>query len=250
MTIKTDNLVFLHGWGMHSGVWNATAERLSATFNVTAVNLPGYGGKASLAPYTLETLAANIMAELPPVFNLCGWSLGGQLALTLARLLPDRVRRLVLVGTNPCFTRRPDWSCAIEASVLANFSRDLTEHYEATLKRFLALQVHGDAAARQTLAHLRRLLFAQGKPDGIVLSDGLDILLNSDLRSRIADIAVPALVIHGSFDQLVPVCAAEWLAQTLPQGRLQRLSGASHAPFLSHAAEFEAAISGFLQEQC
>ncbi|MHB0990221.1 MAG: pimeloyl-ACP methyl ester esterase BioH [Burkholderiales bacterium] len=249
MTIETDNLVFLHGWGMHSGVWNATAERLSARFNVTAVNLPGYGGKASVAPYTLETLAASIAAELPPVFDLCGWSLGGQLALTLARLLPDRVRRLVLVGTNPCFTRRPDWPCAIEASVLESFSCDLTERYEATLKRFLALQVHGDAAARQTLAHLRGLLFAQGKPDGIVLSNGLDILLNSDLRGEIAGIAVPALVMHGGSDRLVPVCAAEWLAQTLPQGRLQRFSGASHALFLSHPAEFDAAIIDFLQEQ-
>lgn len=248
MTSQTDNLVLLHGWGMHSGVWSATAERLSATYNVTAVNLPGYGGKSSVAPYTLETLAANIMAELPPVFHLCGWSLGGQLALTLARLLADRVQRLVLVGTNPCFTRRPGWPCAIEAAVFANFARDLTQHYEATLKRFLALQVHGDAAARQTLARLRGLLFAQGKPDGIVLSDGLDILLHGDLRNRIADISLPVLVIHGSSDQLVPVCAAEWLAQALPNGRLRTLQSASHAPFLSHPAEFEAAMSMFLQE--
>ncbi len=247
MTTETNNLVLLHGWGMHSGVWNATAERLSSRFNITAANLPGYGGKASVAPYTLETLAADIAPELPPVFDLCGWSLGGQLALTLARRLPDRVRRLVLVGTNPCFTRRTDWPCAIEASVLANFSRDLSVNYEVTLKRFLALQVHGDAAARQTLAHLRGLLFAQGKPDGIVLSNGLDILLTCDLRGEIAGVTVPVLIMHGSSDRLVPVCAAEWLAQTLPNGSLRTLQGASHAPFLSHPAEFEAAISSFLQ---
>ncbi|MHB1676148.1 MAG: pimeloyl-ACP methyl ester esterase BioH [Sulfuriferula sp.] len=247
MTEPMENLVLLHGWGMHSGVWSATAEHLSASFNITAVDLPGYGGKASIAPYTLEALATTVAAELPPLFNLCGWSLGGQLALALTRLMPERVQRLLLVGTNPCFTMRADWSCAIEPAIFSRFSQDLTDNYEATLKRFLALQVHGDAAARQTLARLRALLFVRGKPDNLVLRESLNILLNDDLRSQVADIVTPTLVMHGSCDRLVPRCAAEWLARTLQNGSLHLIAGASHAPFLSHEAEFETAALAFLQ---
>lgn len=247
MSGRPPELVLLHGWGMHGGVWAQTAERLSASFSVTCVDLPGYGGRASVSPYTLEALAAAVAADLPTSFALCGWSLGGQLALTIASMMPERVRRLLLVGTNPCFTTRTDWECGIAPTVFAQFSQDLTGQYEATLKRFLALQVHGDTAARQVLTQLRNLLFARGKPDTGVLQAGLDILLSADLRAAASAIAAPALVVQGSYDRLVPGCAAEWLAQALPDARLHRIVGASHAPFLSHPAEFERAALAFLQ---
>ena len=247
MTGQRSTLILLHGWGMHSAVWAQTATHLSADFNVIAPDLPGYGGTPGMTPYTLEKLADRLATELPSSCMLCGWSLGGQLAIKLALRMPERVRRLVLIGTNPCFTRRNDWTCAIEPAILAQFSRDLADHYEATLKRFLALQVHGDAAARQTLAHLRSLLLAQRKPDDLTLSGGLQILIDNDLRSQIGDIVAPTLVVHGACDRLVPRCAAEWLASMLPDGHLLTMAAASHAPFLSHPLEFESALRDFLQ---
>ena len=247
MTGHNQPLVLLHGWGMHSGVWAAAATDLGSAGHVIAVDLPGYGGRASVSPYTLETLATTIAADLPARFDLCAWSLGGQLALVMAQMMPERVRRLVLVGTNPCFTSRPDWQCATAPAILTQFAAQLSQHYEVTLKRFLALQVHGDAAARQSLARLRALLFVRGRPDQAVLQAGLAILLTADLRPLVAGIAAPTLVIHGEYDQLVPVCAAQWLADNLPDGRLQVISSASHAPFLSHAHAFEAALLAFLK---
>lgn len=240
-------LVMLHGWGMHGGVWTATAEVLGE--RALQVDMPGYGGRTAVTPYTLENLAAMIAAELPPRFDLCGWSLGGQVAMTLAHLMPQRVRRLVLVGVNPCFTTRPDWHCGIVPEVLMQFGDELAMNYEVTLKRFLALQARGDEAARAVLARLRSLLFARGKPDSAVLQAGLMILLQADLRSQVTQITMPTLVMHGSFDQLAPVCAAEWLASAVPDGRLHVIPGASHAPFLSHRAEFETALIDFLDER-
>lgn len=240
-------LVMLHGWGMHGGVWTATAEVLGGRAQLT--DMPGYGGRAAVTPYTLENLAVELAKELPPQFDLCGWSLGGQVAMTLARLMPQRVRRLVLVGVNPCFTTRADWRCAIAPEVLTQFADELTVNYEATLKRFLALQARGDDAARAVLARLRSLLFVRGRPDSAVLQAGLTILLQTDLRELVPQLTMPTLVVHGSFDQLAPVGAAEWLAQALPNGRLHVIAGASHAPFLSHRAEFEAALIEFLDER-
>ncbi|BBP02050.1 pimeloyl-ACP methyl ester esterase BioH [Sulfuriferula nivalis] len=240
-------LVMLHGWGMHSGVWTATAEVLGERAQL--VDMPGYGGRAAVAPYTLENLAEAIAAELPPLFDLCGWSLGGQVAMTLARLMPQRVRRLVLVGANPCFTTRTDWHCGIAPEVLTQFGEELAVNYEVTLKRFLALQARGDEEARAVLVRLRSLLFARGKPDSAVLQAGLTILLQADLRPQLNQITMPTLVVHGSFDQLAPVCAAEWLAPALPDGRLHVIPGASHAPFLSHRTEFETALIEFLDER-
>ena len=238
-------VVLLHGWGMHSGVWSATAQALGE--RALLIDLPGYGVRPTVLPYDLPTVAQAVVADLPPVFDLVAWSLGGQVAMTLTQLMPERVRRLVLVGVNPCFTQRSDWQCGIAPAVLTQFGGDLAANYEVTLKRFLALQARGDDAARVLLVQLRQLLFARGRPDVAVLQAGLDILLNADLRESAHLLHVQTLIIHGSFDQLAPVCAAEWLAQVLPNAQLNIIAGASHAPFLSHSTEFERVLMPFLE---
>lgn len=237
-------VALLHGWGLHSGVWSATAQTLG--HRALLVDMPGYGERAAVSPYDLPTLAHAIAADLPPVFDLVAWSLGGQVAMMLAQHYPERVRRLVLVGVNPCFTQRADNICGIAADVLTQFGADLAVNYEVTLKRFLALQARGDDDARALLAQLRQLLFARGRPAAAVLQAGLDILLHADLRESVRSLSVPGLIIHGSFDQLAPVCAAEWMALTMPNAQLAIIAGASHAPFLSHRAEFDNVLLPFL----
>jgi len=241
-------LVLLHGWGMHGGVWTGVADELARHYQLHVVDLPGYGGSAALTPYTLETLVTRLSEALPPRFNVCGWSLGGQAALSLAQLYPAQVDKLIMVGTNPCFVMRADWPHGIQREVLQLFAESLVVDYEGTLKRFLALQARGDESARAVLTRLRDLLFVRGRPDQSVLEAGLDILLNSDLRTAVPGIAQRALVIHGTHDALAPVAAGEWLAQHLPNGHLRRIASASHAPFLSHSAEFVTALTEFLHD--
>ncbi|MHB1332243.1 MAG: pimeloyl-ACP methyl ester esterase BioH [Sulfuriferula sp.] len=241
-------LVLLHGWGMHGGVWAGVADELARHYQLHVVDLPGYGGSAAITPYTLETLVTRLSEALPPRFNVCGWSLGGQVALRLAQSCPAQVDKLITVGTNPCFVTRTDWLHGIQREVLQLFAESLVADYEGTLKRFLALQARGDESARAVLTRLRDLLFVRGRPDQYVLEAGLDILLNSDLRAAAPGIAQQALVIHGTHDALAPVAAGEWLAQHLPNGHLCRIASASHAPFLSHSAEFVTALTDFLHD--
>ena len=240
------DLVLLHGWGMHGGVWAGVVPALAQRYRVHVVDLPGYGDSTAIAPYTLDTLAQQLADALPSRFHLCGWSLGGQIALTLAATYPSRVQRLVTVGCNPCFVNRADWSLGVAPTVLQLFADGLAHDYAGTLKRFLALQAQGDAAARAVLGQLRALLFARGQPTEAVLKDGLAILLHADLRANLAGITQAALVIHGEHDTLAPLAAGQWLADALPYARLHAVAGASHAPFLSHSADFTAALTDFL----
>ena len=94
-------VVLLHGWGMHSGVWSATAQVFGE--RALLVDLPGYGERTAVLPYDLPTVAQAVVADLPPVFDLVAWSLGGQVAMTLTHVMPERVRRLVLVGGESVF---------------------------------------------------------------------------------------------------------------------------------------------------
>lgn len=234
--------VFLHGWGLHGGIWAQVQARLPGR----APDLPGYGDAPPITPYTAETLADVLAAGLKEAVNLVGWSMGGMVAQALAARYPDWVARLVLVGTSPAFVKRPGWSLGLEPEVLAGFAADLSRDYRATLLRFLALQARGDDAARVVVGRLRESVFARGEPAPAMLAAGLELLREVDLRDQAGAVGCPTLVVHGAHDTLCPPGAGRWLAEHIPQGQLAMHPGASHAPFISHPDWFVETVGAFL----
>lgn len=245
---KGPDLALLHGWGMHGGVWDGVRDALAQRFRLHIVDLPGYGTSPTSEPYTLEHLACAVTAALPEKIRVCGWSLGGQVALEMALLFPDQIKRLVLTASTPCFTVREGWPWAVPHEVLREFAATLETDYEGTLKRFLALQVRGGDEMKIVLKRLRDILFTRGRPDVQTLRAGLKILLESDLRDRAAMIKTPTLLLHGGRDLLTPAGAAHWLAEQMPEAHLEVLPGTAHAPFLSHPVEFTEIVTGFLND--
>ena len=230
------DLVLVHGWGLHGGIWGDLPARLAQHFRVTTLDLPGHGRSRTAGESLSLAAFTDRVAELCPAPAIwLGWSLGGLIALNAALRHPHKVARLVLVGTTPRFVQAPDWPHAMSKEVFADFARGLTQDYRATLLRFLSLQVGGNESTRTLLKRLRAEMFAHGEPQAEALAAGLAILEQTDLRARLAEIRVPALVVHGSHDRLAPPAAGEYLAAQLPQARWLQLEGAGHAPFLSHA---------------
>jgi len=240
------DLVLLHGWGMHGGIWDGARDSLAQQFRLHVVDLPGYGASAHCEPYTLTALAHAVAEVLPARAHVCGWSLGGQVALRLALDFPERVQKLVLIGTTPCFRQRTDWRPGMDDATLEEFARSLELDYAGTLKRFLSLQARSGDDARGVIAALREKLFVRGEPSLATLRGGLAILRDLDLRDEIAGVTQPGLVIHGARDSLTPLAAGEWLAQRLPHSALSIVDGSAHAPFLSHRAQTLQAMEQFL----
>lgn len=234
--------LFLHGWGLHGGIWARLGTRLPGH----APDLPGYGDVPPVVPYSAEALADALAAGLGGAVNLVGWSMGGMVALALAARYPDKVAKLVLVGTSPAFVNRPGWALGLEPDVLAGFASDLSRDYRATLLRFLALQARGGDDARTVVGRLRATVFARGEPAPAVLAAGLELLRDVDLRGLAGAVACSTLVVHGAHDTLCPAEAAGWLAEHIPQARLALHPGASHAPFLSHPEWFAQTVAAFL----
>jgi len=122
-------LVLLHGWAMHSGLWGPLAATLAPRFRVHAVDLPGHGHSAPVAPFTLDTVTAAVAAAFDSTrepLTVVGWSLGGTVALHWARAAPERIARLVLVATTPSFVARDDWPHAMAGETLARFGDELS----------------------------------------------------------------------------------------------------------------------------
>jgi pimeloyl-[acyl-carrier protein] methyl ester esterase len=243
------DVVLAHGWGMHSGVWEDVVEGLLTQHRVTVLDLPGHGySRLREAGHTLTDLAAAVAAVAPAPAIWVGWSLGGLVAQRVALDSPERVSRLVLVNSTPCFARRPDWPHGIALPVLRGFAEELRRNHRAVLKRFIALEVHGSERAGAQLHRLKTLLFQHGEPEVSALEDGLTILKTADLRAELPRIACPTLLLMGQRDQLVPAVAGEAMRKLLPDARLHVFPRAGHAPFFSHLPEFMAVLGEFLGE--
>jgi pimeloyl-[acyl-carrier protein] methyl ester esterase len=240
----TRPIVLLHGWGLSSAVWTPLLGHCSPTQASLALDLPGHG-TAAAAGETLESWADALVTKLPDNAVLVGWSLGGMLALHIAHRYPEKVAKLVLIGTTPRFVQSDNWLPALPAGTLTDFQRNFDADPAATQRRFVALQSLGDAARRNVSGNLTAALTPT---DGIhqpALATGLRFLADTDLRGLVPAIAQPVRLLHGGEDKLMPVAAAEWLADTLPNARISVFGNAGHAPFVSRAQECTALIESF-----
>lgn len=242
-------LVLLHGWGMNSAVWGRIAKRLSANYRLFLVDLPGMGQSRPIYPYHLHSLAETVAEEIPGVSTILGWSLGGLIAQQIALNQPDRVEKLILVGSNPSFVTKPDWPHGIEARHFEQFNERFEKDFQATLLNFLTLQCMHAKDTRSTVRQLRTAFAAKSSPTQESLNLALDILLKTDLREDISRLYHPTLIIHGDRDTLAPVSAAHWLAMHLQRAKLRVIAGAAHAPFLSHADAFCETVEAFMADE-
>lgn len=238
-------VVLLHGWGIHARVWDGLAAALAPRYQVCMADLPGYGDSPLCAPYSLQMIAQALAREMPRRCHVVGWSLGALVALAWAQSAPRQVARLALLAATPCFVQRPDWPHGVEPAMLATFTRDLESDRERAIERFIALQVLGDKAARQTAQALRRTASGQ-TPNMAALKGGLQILLDADLRGALTGIKQRTLVLHGECDRLTPLAAGRHLGNAIPGARFELMDGAGHAPFLSKLAPVAAILSDFL----
>lgn len=237
-------LVLLHGWGLSAAVWAPLRAQLGARFALHAPDLPGHG-HAAAAGDTLADWADALLPAIPAGSIVVGWSLGAQLALHLADHAAHKVARLVLIGASPRFVQADDWPAALPVATLADFRRDFELDPATTQRRFVALQSLGDSARREVAATLGQALTASDTAHRPALASGLALLAATDQRELVRRIAQPVRLLHGSDDRLMPVAAAEWLADALPDARLTVFRHCGHAPFASRPADCATLIESF-----
>ena len=242
------DLFLVHGWCLHSGVWDSILPDLVRSYRVTRVDLPGHGRSREVSmPTSLPELAQLLLEVAPRNAVWLGWSLGGLACLRAAVDFPENLRALALISTTPRFITAADWPYAMPLEQLQALVMELRTNYQKTVQRFLALQVRGDAAAYATLRQLRTALFAAGEPSPTDLERGLMLLRDSDVRAELSQIHLPTLIITGGYDRLVPVQAGEFMAFAVPGAQSIVFLKATHAPFLSKPMEFMSTLKQYLK---
>jgi len=196
-------------------------------------DLLGQAGPVHVEPFTHEPAE-----ERDGPWCLVGWSLGGLKALRA--VIEQRVRPagLVLISSSARFCRATDYACGVERGALRAMMMGLRRDREQTLARFFA-----DAASTQ----------ASGAPDTgyfpeADLMAGLRDLDTLDLRDSLGKVAIPALLLHGARDRIIPAEASHCAREHLPNARLFIHPDAGHDLPAAHAGWAAEKIHRFVSD--
>jgi pimeloyl-ACP methyl ester carboxylesterase len=235
-------LVFSHGILMDASMFDAQVAEFASSYRCLAWDQRGHGdtGLAS-APFTYWDSAHDLVAILDDagVDNavLIGMSQGGFVSLRVALEAPDRVRALVFI----------DSQAGVEAEDAAPLYKSMAENwatngYDEGVAHFVADLILGPADHEPWIAKWRNL------PQEQVLQPVNTLLGREDLTERLAEVAQPALVIHGTADASIPLEIGRRLADGLPDCRgFAEIDGGGHASNVSHPVQVNDAIATFLR---
>ncbi len=244
-----EQLVFIHGYGRDMTDWAYQVAQFSPDFRVLTLDLRGHG--SSEAPdrsaYSVEEMARDVQALAGVLgferYHLVGHSLGGCIVQEVALSVPERLLSLTLEDTGPLgavpddLERQKFNAMQIELAQTKGMAAvvDLCHQY---VGRFVFLQdmlgTDFDRLERMPVEALIGATLVGPKWIGTI--------------DRALSIATPTLVICGELDAAPMVFASQWLAQTIPNARLEMVPRAGHSPQRVQTELYNRALRRHLQE--
>jgi pimeloyl-ACP methyl ester carboxylesterase len=257
-----DPLLFVHGLGSNLSLWRETMDAFDDSHRVLALDLPGYGlsGKENV-PATMSFFSNVVTGFLDKrgidTVTVVGVSMGGQVSLTLALKAPERVRRLALVspaGIEP-FTPKEG-----EALKQATTAEGIVTSADEQVRQNTVLNFANWSEEYAWIIEQRHALSEREDFEAYAEANARSVagMLESDVRDRLDEIDVPALVLFGAGDKLIPnqylhenmttADVAERAQETLPNATVQLVDGAGHLLMLERLAVFQEELRAFVGE--
>lgn len=235
-------LVLLNSLGTSTVSWDGVVEHLGNDFCILRIDKAGHGGSAPWAgPRRIADNADDVLAVLDHLgwsgVDICGISIGGMTAITLAARQPGAVNRLILSNTS---AHVPPEGLAQRIQTIR--ASGLSAVAEMAVGRFMSPgRAHADNPAyAAALADFNAV-------DGESYVGWCQAIIDMDLRLLLPRIAARSLVITGTWDVATPPEWGEAVAAGLPHARLIELP-TGHLPFLDEPAQYAGIVRRFLDK--
>lgn len=246
LAADVSTLVLLPGWGFNHRVWDTMSATLrNANMQTRCPDLHIPAEKVcKIADWCIDDYTYPLVKYLTRPCVLVGWSLGGLVAIRLARQLPGIIRAVVLLASTPCFYRRFDWPYGFNKTEVADLTRRIKMQRQSGLSYFCNLVACGDSSPRKTVEILREAVIEDERQ----LLHGLHVLAHEDLRQDLSAMTCPAAIILGANDKLIDPAVADEINRLKPDTYRAIIRNTGHAPFAQGLDETVLHIREFLCE--
>ena len=214
-------LLLIMGAVYSSAMWYPALPALAEHHRVLSFDNQGTGASTSGRGASISDMASDALAVLDAAdersAHVYGMSLGGVVALEVAMAAPDRVRSLVL-GCS-CILSRDKPRAPIEVNDALRL---------ATREQLVASTTYGSACSVEARARNdRAILEDTALPEALVAQQDALRAYAAEVPA-VSRLDLPALVLHGTEDPVVPFPWGQELAEVLPDSRLVTYAGAGH----------------------
>ena len=183
-------------------------------------------------------IAKQVLLNAPEKFALAGLSMGGIVAMEVARQAPQRVTRLALMDTNP-WVEEDDVKATRNRQIDAAEAGQLEQLLRETMvPRYLA----------NPYSLLTELCVQMGLTLGkdVFIRQSLALQTRHDQKVTLANFNKPCLVLMGEEDELCPIDRHECMVALLPQVAFVKIANAGHIPTLEKPAATNAALKQWM----
>lgn len=250
-------VVLIHGWPLSGASWEKqTAALLGAGFRVITYDRRGFGKSSQPATgYDYDTFADDLNRVVTTLdlhdFALVGFSMGGgEVARYIGKYGSDRVSKAVFIGAVPPFLlKTPDNQTGVEMGVFDGIRKAIAADRPGFLAQFLQNFYNVDRLGGKLISdevvRLSWQVAVGASPKGTYDCVGT---WYTDFRKDLPKVDVPALVIHGDSDRIVPLEASGRLTHERVKGsRLVVIEGGPHGILWTHGEKVNSELLGFLK---
>lgn len=243
--IADQPLVLIAGLGQGAWIWEYVLPELRRERPVIPFEARGTGTLAHLsARRSVGEMAADVRAALDRPAHILGSSMGGYVAMTLALEAPELVRSLILVATGTGGPDRVPRPRHIAAAVDEALLLPLEEFARRTID--LGLSPGWPERNPDRFEEIVATQIDQPTPYELLESHAAACYRFYDEDCAVERIDVPALVVHGDLDVIVPVENGRALARRLRRCRYVELAGRGHNLMLEEPETFVRLVQEFL----
>lgn len=191
---------------------------------------------------SMQGIAARILSEAPDRFALVGSSMGGYVSFEIMRQAPERVEKLVLIGTS-AKPDAPERSAMRRQQVEAARSMGIRAGTEILYPMLVHPSLHGDVALKQVFIDMAEELGVEA------FAREIDAIIGrADSRPTLSAVKAPTLVIVGADDTLIPPADDREIAAGIAGAVLKELSGCGHMCMVEKPADVTALLADFLKD--
>lgn len=237
-----ETIVLLHGFSGTKRAWDGVIERLDPeNYSPLALDLPGHGSASAYPPpIAFAGCVEHVLTRAPERFALCGYSLGGRVALHVALAAPERVERLILVSSSPGIEDEAERADRRRADALLAEELEAGP-FEEFIERWRTQPLFSDEPAQ--VGQLARADQRRNRPEA--LAAALRGIGTGEMRSlweRLPELRMPVSLIVGERDAKF-VAIARRMSGLLAEGRLHVATGGHGLPLENPAAVVEVIAS-------
>lgn len=250
-------LFLLHGVGLTADTWGRNIDALGQQHRVMAIDMPGHGFSdvPSLsvdAPQVVWAHHVLGLADLLNVekFSIAGSSFSGLVAALVALIAPDRVERLVVVGSGTLFHASESRERALKAT-FENGRRAFQEPSIEMCRARLQAICYSPSAVDENILLTQATAYAlPGRLDAYraTIDGAIASANNTEAHAlqRLEELRLPVLIITGRNDIRASVESHEEGRQRIPGAVLKIYSDCGHLPYMEHPIRFNEDVGNFL----